>query len=133
MAVRDLVQTGVGLVEEPQAVQLKNGTLTPAAVNEIVGKLRSLAFTVNAISFGDGSQAGKAGNLDAQYITTLTPTVANTEFQIDHGLKRLVIGVVPVLTDKAAHVYASNTGSWTDASILLKCDVASATIRLLVF
>jgi hypothetical protein len=43
------------------------------------------------------------------------------------------VGYLVVRSDKASRVYDSAVGSWTESIMYLKCDVATATIKLLVW
>lgn len=108
--------------------------LTGTVANALTSAIKALITKVNGlISLGTGESGHRAGNLDAQYIDVLTPSVANTEFSVPHGLKRVIIGYDVVRRDRAAHIYDSSYGSWDDQLIFLKCDVASATVRLRVY
>jgi hypothetical protein len=71
--------------------------------------------------------------LDAQYIDFLCPAIRDTEFIVPHGLGRVPVGYVVVRIDRAANVYDSSVGSWSPTLLYLKCDTASASIRLMVW
>jgi hypothetical protein len=116
-AARDRTITGVGWL--------------PYAPNT----LESLAQRFNGlISLGDGSNFGWAGNLDGQTLTFTTPAVANTVFEIPHGLGRIPTGWLEVYRDRAAQLYdGSNKLSWTEGSIFWACNTASAVITVIVF
>jgi hypothetical protein len=54
---------------------------------------------LQTISFGEPTHETKAPNLNGYYYTSTTPTVANTEFSIAHGMgsrPRLAIPIVDV-------------------------------------
>lgn len=134
MADRRIIDAGLGYVSSAQKVLLdKEGKITPAVATYLTNILFSIVNALNGkLTLGDGAQSSKAGNIDAQWITVLTPAVADTEFAVDHGLGRLAVGAVIFTSDKAATIYVSSTGSWTSSRLYLKCNVASATLRLLV-
>jgi len=73
-----------------------------------------------------------ADNFDAQIISITDTGLADTEFIVAHTLKRIPTGFIIINNNKAGVVYDSGT-AWTATNIYLKCDVASCTIKLLVF
>ena len=64
-------------------------------------------------------------------IQTVTFNVANNEYEISHGLKRVPNGFIILNKSKASDVYDSGT-AWTLSSIYLKCDTAGAVVKLIV-
>ncbi len=70
-------------------------------------------------------------NLQMRIITVTAPGTVDTEFTVAHGL-----GEVPLYyvwnVDRAAIVYDSRRGDWTEADMYLKCDTVSAVITLVV-
>lgn len=71
--------------------------------------------------------------LDKSVFATLTThAVADTEFSVEHGLGFAPRGYIVIKADKAADVYDGTTAN-TDALLYLRCNVASAAIRLMVF
>lgn len=72
-------------------------------------------------------------NLSVSLASTTCPAVANTEFSLFHSLNRTPIGFLVTYKDRAADVYASNSESWTKTRITLKCNTASAVVKVLVF
>jgi hypothetical protein len=81
------------------------------------------------ISFGDGANKE---NLDIEFRDVTSHAVADTEFTVSHSLGRLPGGYMVVKRDKAATVYNGIT-SWTDSAIYLRCNVSSASLRLIIF
>jgi len=133
MALRERIRNGVGQLPIPEPLAVKNGKLSEDAVGRLASYLQTLARKVNGfLSFGDGSSASWAGNLDGQHVTVAFG-VADTEVEIPHGLGRPVQGYFVVRRDRACSVYDSNGGSWTDSLVLLKCSAANASVRLLVW
>lgn len=143
--MRTLIDKALGYVTVPQPVNLVDdegrvvkgdqaaGKLTVDAVRYLHGLLQALAFAVNGkLTFGDGSQASKTGNIDGQWVSVLTPAVANTEFPIDHSLGRIPAGVLVALSDVQSTIVVSSLGSWSRSRIFLKCSAASVTLRLLL-
>lgn len=134
MATRTRLEDGYGAIGQLPDIQLHEGKLTEQLALALSSKIQEIiARANNGWSLGSGSHAHKAGNLDAQYVDVLTPDSANAEFEIPHGLLRRPIGYLVVLSDRSVNVYASSLGSWTSDVFYLKADVASATLRLLVF
>lgn len=70
-------------------------------------------------------------NFDSVYVTHTFGATPDTEESIAHDLGRVPTGYIPVTKDKAADVY--NTSAPTKTTLFLKCNVSSATIKLLVF
>lgn len=143
--MRALIDKSLGYVTVPQPVNLvddagnvvkgeaSSGKLTVDAVRYLHGLLQALAFAINGkLNFGDGSQASKAGNIDGQWISVLTPAVANTEFPVDHALGRIPAAVLVALSDVQSTIIVSSLGSWSRSRIFLKCSAASVTLRLLL-
>ena len=131
MAIRERIERGDGYLPEPQPIRATEGKLTPQAVDYINGMFAAIVHVLNGnLTEGDGTAGSGTGNLYGQWIDVVTPSVADTEFVVPHGLKRLAVGVLVVAKDKAAIVYDSNRGSWTRDRILLKCDTGSVTLKL---
>lgn len=84
------------------------------------------------LEFGS-SQVPFNGNLNGSWAGTpvTTPGGADTEFALTHNLNRVPEGWILVSIDKAGIVYKSTT-AWTTTQIFLKCNVASATIKVYV-
>jgi hypothetical protein len=66
------------------------------------------------------------------YLTLTTHATPDTEFVVTHGLGYAVNGYLVIKTDKAADVYDGTTAN-TDELLYLRCNVASAALRLMVF
>lgn len=134
MAIRRKLQDGSGSVGQLPPIALKDGKLTEKLALAITDKMGQLIDKFNnGLSLGTGESGYQAGNLDAQFIDVLMPGVADTEIAIPHGLSRVPIGFLVVNKDRACNIYNSSLGSWSNTIMYLKSNVASATIRLLVF
>lgn len=136
MAKRTIIEDGLGCIGDvpPITLDKKTGMISAETALMLSNTLRDFVSAYNGgISLGSGITAHRAGNLDAQYVDVLTPGVANTEFVVPHGLGRIAIGYDVVRKDRAADVYDSSTGSWTDELMYLRCSVASATVRLRIY
>lgn len=130
---RKLVETGEGCIELPQDIVLdKDGKLSPSDLAALNNTLAAIVYAINGgLTFGTRRQGARAGNFFAQYIETVTPA-ANTEFQVDHDLKRVALGVIPVWQDKAGSIYTSRRDGWGDSRVFLKGSAATMTVGLLV-
>lgn len=131
--MRVLIDKGLGYLSTPQPLQLVEGKLTEASAQYLYGLLLGLTKAINGnLTIGDGSSGSKSGNLFGQFIEVVTPSVAQTEFAVDHALGRIPVAFLVVMTDTAngMRTFASSKGSWTDSRIYLKNAVASATITL---
>lgn len=85
---------------------------------------------------GTGSattQATYTGNLNGQWANVTAPGVANTEFAIPHNLNRIPSWYI-FIADRSCNLYQlPNTGTaWTTTNIYLKCDTASAVLRIFI-
>jgi len=71
-------------------------------------------------------------NVDQRDATFTSNAVADTEDAVTHTLGKIPEGFRVINSDKAATVYDSGT-AWTETTIFLKTNVASATITIEVF
>lgn len=113
-------------------------------LNRIFTALRSIAHRVAHIALVDGTRAfvaelhgSKAGDLDATYITVVSPRTPDEEFEVPHFLGRVPIGFETCgVYGKAGVFYtAGQIGApgWSDRTIKLKCNASEATAVLRVF
>jgi hypothetical protein len=134
MAIRTITPDPNAAMGDIPPITLDEGKLSGTTATYLSSALRGIIAKFNGgISLGNGDSGYRAGNLDAQYIDVFTPSVADTEFTVPHGLGRKPIGYDVVRRDKAAIVYDSSGGSWSDTLLYLKCNVASTTIKLRVY
>jgi len=101
----------------------------------ILNRVFGLAQAINGgLDFGVSTQTTPAqysGNISGQWANVTAPVTPNTEFAIPHSLGR-----VPSFylwnSDRACRIYQlPNTGTaWTLNSVFLKCDTASAVLRI---
>jgi hypothetical protein len=134
VAIRTKLEDGSGAMGNMPDITLQNGKLTEQVALAISSKIQEIIRRVNqGWSLGSGATGYKAGNLDAQYVDVVFPSVADTQVAIPHGLQRRPIGYAVVRSDRAADIYDSSAGSWTVEVLYLKSNVANATVRLLVW
>lgn len=99
------------------------GTETLLALNQA---LSSIIKHINSgLSIGTGSQGSQTGNTRNQWLSFVTPSTPDLEFEMPHGIGRTPIGYTVWFQDKAGSIYVSNYGSWNRERILLKCSVAT--------
>lgn len=100
-----------------------------------VQTVETLARRFNGlISLGDGVSFNWAGNIDAQTLHFVTPAVADTAFEIPHGLSRIPVGVIVVRQTAVGTLYDPADGlAWTDGSLVWKCSAANVAFTVLVF
>ena len=79
------------------------------------------------------------GNLNGQGSNVTAPAGANTEFAVSHSLvdshgNPKVPSFYFYISDRSANVYQlPNTGTpWTKTQVFLKCDTASAVLRIFI-
>lgn len=118
-------------IPEPHPLPDQWNEATAGAVRDHV--LRVVKQLNGYISLGDGTTGSWSGNLDAQYVDLVFPSTPDTEVKIPHGLKRVPVGYAIVRRDRACQVYDSSTGSWGESLFYLKCDTASATVKVLLW
>lgn len=96
---------------------------------DLLGKQRLLlkkivdALTRN-ITFED--------NIRAAMITVDDTGTAHTEFTVTHNLGKTPTGYIATL-DSAGVVYDSSVDTWNPSTMALKCSVANAKLRIVVF
>lgn len=95
---------------------------------DLIRMLDSLSSNLSAV-FDRGVNV--QDNLDVQIISYVSNAVPDTEDTVAHLLKRIPAGYLVAGLDKAAVVYATSAGTVTD--ILLKCNLASVSVKLIVF
>lgn len=124
------------MVGSPPLLQLEKGpggveTVSAALISLLNLFQQEIVRKINgAITFGNGDHATQTGNIKGQWIELITPSTPGQEFSVPHDAGKVPAGVMKLRSDKAAHVYDSNIGGWTDTIIYLKCDVSSVTIRI---
>jgi hypothetical protein len=130
-----VIEDGIGAIPTVQPITLDpEGRISAPQAKSLLDVFRGIVAAVNGhLSLGSGITGHRAGNLDAQYIDFLCPAIRDTEFIVPHGLGRVPVGYVVVRIDRAANVYDSSVGSWSPTLLYLKCDTASASIRLMVW
>jgi hypothetical protein len=78
------------LINEPQ---LNDGKLSVVSIKAIFSFMRQVAMRFNnGISWGTGELGMRAGNVNGYTVVMQTPSTANEEFRVGHGLKRVAIG-----------------------------------------
>lgn len=134
MAIRTIIPDPDAGMGDIPPIALEQGKMSGVTAAYLTASLRTIIAKFNGgISFGNGQSGYRAGNIDAQYIDVFTPSVADTEFAVPHGLGRKPIGYDVVRRDLACSVYDSSGGSWGNDIMFLKCSVGSVTIRLRVY
>lgn len=134
MAIREIIPDKDAGMGDIPPIALVDGKMSGPTATYLTSSIRSIIAKFNGgISFGNGGSGYRAGNIDAQYIDVFTPSVADTEFTVPHGLGRKPIGYDVVRRDKAGIVYDSSGGSWSPTTLYLKCSTASTTIKLRVY
>lgn len=133
MAVSKRIVTRTGMLSDLPAITAVDGKLTDLQVNYIADAIRNLIRAVNGrLSFGDGSQSSQSGNIDG-HTKQVTFAVADTDYEVPHGLGRKPIGIV-VLDPGAdgAVVRPASQGSWTAERMFVRSNVAPATALFVV-
>ncbi len=71
-------------------------------------------------------------NIDAVDVTFTSSATPDQENTVAHTLGKVPAGVIVYSQDKAGSVY-NGTTAFTKTSVYLKCNVASATVKIKVF
>lgn len=95
---------------------------------DLVRMLDTMASNLAAL-FDKG--IGIPDNMDVQILDYVSNAAPDTQDSVAHTLKRIPTGYIVAGLDKAGIVYTS--GAFTNTALLLKCSVASAAIKLVVF
>lgn len=133
MAERKRIENGVGMIPQPAVPDLKKENAT-TVIGYVVGILNGIVRAINGrLTLGNGNQSTQSGNIDGQWITYVFPSTANTEVEIPHGLGRVPVGLFEAERDRACTLYSSNRSGWGKTVIYLKCSVASAVVKFLLF
>jgi hypothetical protein len=89
-----------------------------------------------AIDIGVSTQTNPTnytGNLSGQWVNVTAPGSANTEFSLTHSLGRIP-SFYWFIADRSCNLYQlPNTGTaWTSTKVYVKCDTASAVLRVFI-
>lgn len=97
--------------------------------------LRSIIIKTNGLlSLGTGVDRSWSGDINGQYLDVVFDPVAGTQTRIEHGLGRIPVFFFANGYSTTADVYAgtADRASWNSTEIFLKCNIAGATIKLLI-
>jgi len=84
------------------------------------------------LSFGDASQSSLAGNIYGQYREFTTPSSANTQFQVDHSLGKVVVARLVVRQNKAGELYDVNLTGWGDNAVYFMSSGTTVLYKVLL-
>lgn len=128
MANLERLESDVPSVPMPASFSA-NDASTEMALRRAIESLRktvaALAERINGLlSLGTPNVGGWSGNLDGQWIKGLV-FKGTDELAIPHGLKRIPVAVLPVITADMTDavdsvVYASPTSAWTQDMVFLQ-------------
>ena len=132
---RPIIRNGVGMIGQPPELTLDaEGRVSASLIQQLNGFLQSVIRKINGnLSYGNGDHATQGGNLFQQWHEVTFSATPDTEERIPHGLGKLPTGYEVCRRDRACVLYDSSIGSWNTEVMYLKCDVASATVKLRVY
>jgi hypothetical protein len=135
MAIKSIVKTGDGVMSTPGPIRLtEDGKIGVEAITQVNALLSALIKKFNqGLSLGTGEQATQAGNIFGQFLEFTTPSVADSEFSMPHGLDYTPVGYLVVKQSKAGSLYVSSSGSWKRDAAYFKCDVGAVTFLIILF
>lgn len=109
-------------------------TNVTAAIPFFFSVLSAVIARINGgLSQGSGDHLATRGNLTGRTYDLLTPATPDTDFEVRHDLGYRPQHCVIVRADRAAIIYDSATIARTEAIVGLKCNVASATLKLEIY
>jgi hypothetical protein len=122
----------LGLLGQPAPLILgKDQQVTPEAIVSINRTLAALVTHINrGLSVGTGQVGSRVGNFRNQWLVFLSPSTADLEFELPHGLGRTPIGFTTWFVDKAGVIYASRFGSWNKERVFLKVSTTSTNCAI---
>lgn len=135
MAVPKLVTVGLPQVSAPAVLRADDEGKLPSQDIEAVNLyFRDLAQLLNGkLGLGFGTNFGRAGNLDAQWIHVPAQGTADAEFEVFHGLGRTPVGYLVALQTAAGSLYVSRFEAWTRTKALFKSSATGVEFRIIVF
>lgn len=115
----------------PLAIQ--DGRLTETQAAYITDAIRGIIRAINGkITFGSGVHSSQSGNIDG-HTKEHTFVLANTDYEIPHGLGRVPIGIITLdVNQDGAVVRGNDRGSWGLDRLILRCSVADTTALFIV-
>lgn len=119
--------------DPPKLVPTEDGKWPMALISKLNTFLKDVITAINGrISLGDGFQASRSGNIDGQWIELTSPSVANTQFAVPHGLGRRPVGCTVWRRNDYGELKNSNVGGWDERRLYLKCNTGGVTYLILV-
>lgn len=99
------------------------------------GLVNAFTYVLNNLTFGAVEHQTRAKNFQTYYLTSTTPSVANTEFSIPHGLGSAPSMLLPVLSLSgigAQVIPLQVSRAADDKRVYLKSSSTSAAFAVLV-
>lgn len=134
MADRTLFHPGDGRITTPGPLKVgPDGKIGVGAVEAINLFLASIVNKINGnLNLGSGDHGTWAGNFYWQWIEFTTPSSADAEFEIPHGLDRVAEGWINVFQDAGGVLYGSSVGSWTTNRVFAAHSGTSVLCKILI-
>ena len=134
MATRPLLHPGTDRITTPGPLKVgEDGKIGVAGVEAVNLFLSSVVSKMNGnLTLGNGAHGTWAGNFYWQWIEFTSPSVADTEFTVPHGLDKVPQGFISVFQDKAGSLYVSSYGSWGKDLAYMKDSGASVLRKILI-
>lgn len=99
--------------------------IVPSRIEDFKTSLRKAITAINGeLDFYD--------NLKCRIVDVADTGLANTTFTVDHNLGRKPVAYIWNI-DRAGIVYDQSRATWTDSQMTLRCSVANAVLKLIVF
>jgi len=117
-------------VRFPSAYELKLpelGDYANSLHKSLYNYFNNLINIINGrLSFGDGTYSD---NFDGVWLSFTTPVTPDTEFAVQHSLKRVPKFWLVMSQDQGGVLYKSST-SWTDTQVYFKCTQANMNVTI---
>ncbi len=135
MPQNPIVYSGDGVISAPGPIRLtEDGKVGVEAIVQLNSLMSAIIRKINkGLSRGNGANATLTGNLFGQFLEFVTPSVADTEFTVPHGLDYTPVGYNLANIDSKGYLYSSSIGSWSPTKIYLKCSIGSALCLIEVY
>lgn len=120
------------LADIPPIVQ-KDGKLDEQQINNLNEALKLLIARFNGgVTFGNAESESWSGHIDGQWKVYYF-ALANTAYELPHGLGRIPIGMITVDVDQnGAVIHGETRGDWSDQRMFVSCNVAGTTALFVV-
>ena len=133
MATSVRIRNGVGMLSDMVPITTEDGKLTEQQSAFLSDAVRGIIRAFNGqVSFGDGTNSTQSGNIDGQTKEHYF-SLANTNYEIPHGLERIPIGIIVLdVNVDGAVIRGDIRGDWSTTRLFLRSSQAATTALFVV-